>query len=135
MNKKNKLIDFFFRINMFLMFFLPFCWVVYNYGPNLVFYFDQTTGVAKMKSIGEKRVDFTYYHAHLMKDIKLVKRIGNLKKTKKLKSKKEWDIVYSKFFPNLVSIVGIDPKPGPGIVIFMLFFFLPLFFTHKFSDE
>ncbi len=104
--------------------------------PSMVFYFDQVKGVAKIESVDKEKLSFSYYHDDEKKQIKLNSKIPYLKHQKMLKQKSEWDIVYSKTFPQRVSLSKIDNKPTLLMpLLWLAAIFLPLLLWNKINWE
>lgn len=122
-------------IYFFVFCVFPFIWAVYEFGPDVVFYFDQIQGEAKIISVNKNQIKFNYFHENLSEQINLISKIDDLKKIKKLKGKTNWSIIYSKTYPERVSLTGIDPKPGLLSSIYILIWVIPLLFFKKLNID
>ena len=115
--------------------FFPFCWFVYDLGPNIVFYFDQMEGTATITKITRVNVvKFHYHHERLDREVKLVSSGYNKESMAKLTLGKLVDIKYSNFFPTVVVLEGVDGHPDFIISLFLILFWTTPLFIYKEID-
>lgn len=115
--------------------FFPFCWYVYDLGPNIVFYFDQIEGTATITKITRGSViEFYYYHERLDRKVKLVSSGYKKENIEKIASQKSIDIKYSNFFPEMVALKGIGRRPDFFMSLFLILVWTPPFFLYKEID-
>lgn len=125
----------YYKLGLFCTFSLLLLWSIYYAGPTVVFYFDQKKGMAEITDIGRGSVKFQYHHTELDEEIFLVSRIGNLRDLEKLESKKNWEIVYSSHFPELVFIHEVHGKPGFQGIILISIFAITILLFRRFDFE
>jgi len=123
------------KFGFFVMFFLIFCWISYLYGSNIVFSFDKIEGIAEIKNVSNNKINFTYYHQELNKEINSSTKVKRVSQAKKIQNKGKWPIFYSKNFPNKASFIGVSKDPGFSSFIVILISALPLIFFKNFNFE
>ena len=89
------------------------------YAPTAVLYFDQQSGEATITSLSGKNIHFEYYHEDKGEIVKLSYREGNSLQRRRLEENMSIDILYSKRFPTLVSILNYDPRPNLSALILL----------------
>jgi len=115
--------------------FLPFCWFVYDFGPNIVFYISNERGTATITNITrDNMVEFHYYHERLDRKIKLVSSRKKKEKIEKIASQKSFDITYSNFLPKMVVLESIDRRPDFILSLLLISFWTIPIFIYKDID-
>ena len=130
MNKRKWKIVYYF---MFCI--IPLSFSLYNFGPDIIFYFDEVEGKARIHRVMKHNVIVDYYHKPLNADVRINFKVNTTNKIKKLSAVEEWDILYSSNFPERAILVGINEKPAFGSLIFIMIFVFPLFFTKSYSND
>ncbi len=124
-----------YKVGFFITFCSIFCWISYLYGSNIVFSFDKIQGIAEIKNVSNNKINFTYYHQELNKEINSSKGVKSVSLAKKIQNKGKWPIFYSKNFPNKASFIGVNMDPGFSSFILILISALPLIFFKNFDLE
>ncbi|MGK0365777.1 MAG: hypothetical protein ACI85O_002845 [Saprospiraceae bacterium] len=115
--------------------FFPFCWFVYDLGPNIVFYFDNVKGTATITNITRgKVVEFHYYHEYLDRKVKLVSNGYKKESIEKIASQKSVDINYSINFPEMVELKGLGRRPDFFMSLFLILIWTVPLFIYKDID-
>jgi len=117
-------------IYVFLFSILPLCYFLYNYGSNVIFYFDQVEGVGTVIDITKKgEIEFSYMHKGSNEKVELITNSYKKDKLTQIDKKRELDILYSNHIPEMVVIKNIEPKPDFIISLFLILIWtIPLLF-------
>ena len=87
---------------------------------------------ADITFVKKNTIRVIYFHEKYNKKIYKLRRLYNIPKIETLRTKKKWDIVYSKYSPKMMSIIDIDSKPRLlGNLTIIIIFFIPIFFIKK----
>ncbi len=84
------------------------CYLFYVFIPIWLYAVANSEGTAKVISLSEKELVYSYYNSYKDEEIKLKRDINKVSYFQKLKEADEFRIRYSKAFSGYVIFVGID---------------------------
>lgn len=84
------------------------CYLFYVFIPIWLHAMSNSEGTAKVISLSEKELVYSYYNSYKNEEIKLKRDINKVSYFQKLKEADEFRIRYSKAFSGYVIFIGID---------------------------